>query len=141
MRHLTAGLCTLGTALAMLSQAVHAEDIVVIVNKANLNVVDPNFVQRVYLGAIKGWPDGMPVVVLDQPEDSAARDTFSTTVLRKSVPNVKAIWSQNIFTGKGLPPRAVSPDSVVKQAVAADPRAIGYIRLSQLDDSVKVLGR
>ena len=118
-----------------------AEDIVIIVNRDNVNVVDAAFVQRVYVGAIKGWPDGKPVLVFDQPEGSDAREIFCTTVLKKSVTNVKAIWSQNIFTGKALPPRIESPDSAIKQVVAANRHAIGYIRASQVDATVKVLGR
>ena len=118
-----------------------ADDIVIIVNRDNVNAINIAFVQRVYLGTLKGWPDGSPVLVLDQPEGSDARETFCTTVLRKSVTNVKAIWSQNIFTGKGLPPKVTTPDEAIKQAVAANVGAIGYIRASQLDATVKAIGR
>jgi len=118
-----------------------ADDIVIIVNRDNANVVDAAFVQRVYVGAIKGWPDGKPVLVFDQPEGSDAREVFCTTVLKKSVTNVKAIWSQNIFTGKALPPKITTPDLAIKQAVASNIGAIGYIHASQLDATVKVLGK
>ena len=128
-------------ALSLACAGARADDVVVIVNKDNTNAVDANFVARVYMGSLKGWPDGSPVVVFDQPESSQAREMFCASVLHKSVPNVKAIWSQNIFTGKGLPPKVASPDAVVKQAVAANRQAIGYIRSSQLDDTVKVVGR
>jgi len=127
--------------LTLGSSGARAEDIVIIVNRDNMNLVDAAFAQRVYVGAIKGWPDGKPVLVLDQPEGSDAREVFCTTVLKKSVTNVKAIWSQNIFTGKGLPPKVASPDEAMKQAVAANIGAIGYIRASQLDATVKVLGK
>ena len=127
--------------LLLSPSGARADDIVIIVNRDNANVVDAAFVQRVYVGAIKGWPDGRPVLVLDQPEGSEAREVFCTTVLKKSVTNVKAIWSQNIFTGKGLPPNVASPDEAIKQAVAANVGAIGYIRASQLDATVKVLGK
>ena len=120
---------------------VFADDIVIIVNRDNMNVVDAAFVQRVYVGTVKGWPDGTKVTVLDQPEGSDAREAFCASVLKKSVTNVKAIWSQNIFTGKGLPPKVTSPDEAIKQAVAANIGAIGYIHASQLDATVKVLGK
>jgi len=117
------------------------DDIVIIVNRDNTNEVDTAFVQRVYVGSIKGWPDGTTVLVLDQPEGSDAREIFCTTVLKKSVTNVKAIWSQNIFTGKGLPPKITTPDLAIKQVVAANVGAIGYIHMSQLDATVKALGK
>jgi ABC-type phosphate transport system substrate-binding protein len=129
------------TVLMACSFGARAEEIVVIVNRDNPNVVDTAFVQRVYVGAIKGWPDGKPVLVFDQLEGSDAREAFCTTVLKKSVANIKAIWSQNIFTGKGLPPKVASPDEAVKQAVASNIGAIGYIRASQLDATVKALAK
>jgi ABC-type phosphate transport system substrate-binding protein len=118
-----------------------ADDIVIIVNRDNTNVVDASFVQRVYVGTVKGWPDGTKVMVLDQPEGSEAREAFCASVLKKSVTNVKAIWSQNIFTGKALPPKITTPDLAIKQTVASNVGAIGYIHASQLDATVKVLGK
>lgn len=133
----TAVLAGTGRALA-----AGGEDVVVILNKDNPNAVDLGFVVRVYTGALKGWPDGSPVFALDQPEESASREVFCATVLKKSVANLKAIWSQNIFTGKGLPPRvAGAGDAEMKRLVATNRNAIGYIRASQLDDTVKAVGR
>jgi len=126
---------------ATLGAPCHADDIVVIVNKDNLNKVDREFVIRVYTGSIRGWPDGSPVFALDQPEDSEARQLFATTILGKSVANLRAIWSQNIFTGRGMPPKVTSPDSEMKTLVATNRNAIGYIRASQLDASVRVIAR
>jgi len=131
----------LGALMALCAARAHAEDVVIIVNKANLNAVDIEFVRRVYTGALKGWPDGTPVLAFDQSEDTESREQFSATVLRKSTANLKAIWSQNIFTGKAMPPRLASPDMEMKRVVAGDRHAIGYVRRSQLDDSVRVIER
>lgn len=119
--------------------AVHAEDIVVIMNKDNPNAVGAEFVTRLYTGAIKGWPDGHAAVAYDQPEDAEAREIFCTSILRRSSANLRAVWSQNIFTGKGLPPKIAGQDAAVKAAVAGNRYAIGYIRASQVDDTVKVV--
>jgi len=119
----------------------HAEDVVVIMNKDNPNAVNTSFVVHIYTGAVRGWPDGSPVMAFDQAEDAEAREVFCTAVLRKSAANVRAIWSQNIFTGKGLPPKVVGADAAMKRMVAANRNAIGYIHASQVDDTVKVLGR
>jgi ABC-type phosphate transport system substrate-binding protein len=119
----------------------HAEDIVVIMNKDNPNTVNAEFIVRIYTGTLKGWPDGTPVLAYDQSEEAEARELFCTQVLRKSPANVKAIWSQNIFTGKGLPPKIAGTDTAVKALVSSHRHAIGYIRASQVDDTVKVIGR
>lgn len=132
-------LLTVMSAIAPLSRA--ADDIVIIVNKDNPNQIDRAFVVQVYTGAVKGWPDGSPVFALDQAEDAPARHLFCTTILGRSMANVRAIWSQNIFTGKGLPPRVAGVDAEMKQIVAANRHAIGYIRASAVDSSVRVVGR
>lgn len=129
------------TVLLLLAGGAQADSIVVIVNKDNDNVVDGAFVARVYMGQLKGWPDGTPVFALEQPEESEAHAEFCQTYLGKSPANYRAIWSQNIFTGKGLPPKAASPDKSMKQLVSTNRNAIGYIRASQVDDTVKVLRR
>ena len=54
---------------------------------------------------------------------------------------MRAIWQQNIFSGNGLPPKIVSPDSAMKHLVASNRNAIGYILASQVDASVKVIAK
>jgi ABC-type phosphate transport system substrate-binding protein len=119
----------------------HTDSIVVIMNRDNTNAVDLAYVNKVYSGTLKAWPDGSPVFALDHSEDSELRAQFSTQVLSRSVANMRAIWSQNIFTGRGLPPRVVSVDAEMKRLVASNRNALGYIRASQLDASVKAIER
>lgn len=138
-RALAAGLALLISLVAAPVQA--EEEVVVIVNKDNPNVVDRQYVARLYTGAIKGWPDGSPAFPVDQMEDSEARVVFYATVVGKSQAAVRAIWQQNIFSGNGLPPKIASPDLAMKRLVATNRNAIGYILASQVDSTVKVIGR
>ena len=118
-----------------------ADDIVVIVNKDNTHAVDRTFVMHVYTGVSKAWPDGSPVFPLDQDQGGDVRDGFCQEWLGRSQAAVSAIWAQNIFTGKALPPKIVAPDERMKKIVATNRNAIGYIRRSALDDTVKPLTR
>lgn len=137
-----AGMRRLLLVLAMGAAApVWADDIVVIVNKDNTHPVDLSVVRSIYIGALGGWPDGSRVFALDQPANSDAREQFCANVMHKSCATLRVIWSQNIFTGKGLPPKVVDSDGVVKRMVAADAHAIGYIHVSQVDASVKVVDK
>ena len=52
---------------------------------------------------------------------------------------MKAIWSKLIFTGRGLPPAQAADTPHVKKMVAANPGAIGYIEVNQLDNTVSVI--
>jgi len=126
---------------AILSAPAAAEEVAVIVHKSNANAVDRALVLKLYTGAARSWPDGSPVFVLDQSEDSPARAEFYAHVLGKSAATMKAIWAQNIFSGRGLPPKLANPDAEMKKLVSTNKNAIGYIAASAVDDSVKVVGR
>ena len=77
----------------------------------------------------------------DYGPESDARKLFYSAVLGKSNAAMRAIWSQNIFTGKGMPPKVTAEDGEMKRIVAANRNAIGYIRASQIDKTVRVVGR
>lgn len=76
---------------------------------------------------------------VDQSEGSAIRADFYRKVADKDAAQVKALWSKLVFTGKAMPPKEYAGNAEVKKAVAADPKAIGYIDKSAVDDTVKVI--
>ncbi|MGO4379406.1 hypothetical protein [Pseudoduganella sp. RAF53_2] len=76
---------------------------------------------------------------IDQSEGSKIRSDFYQKVADKDPAQVKAIWSKLVFTGKATPPKEFKSNAEVKKAVADDPKAIGYIDKSAVDDSVKVI--
>lgn len=128
--------------LLFAAQGAMAEDeVVVITNLENANVIDRAYVVKVYTGAVKGWPDGSPIFVLDYGQDSELRKIFYAKVIGKSPAAMRAIWSQNIFTGKAMPPRVTQEDNEMKRIVAGNRNAIGYIRASQIDRTIKVVDR
>jgi len=128
-------------AAAAFNMPAWAEDYVVIVNKGNSNAVDKAFVAKVFTGEAKNWPDGGPVFSIDQAESTAVRADFYRGLLGKSSANMKALWAQNIFSGKGLPPKVVDPDLEVKKIVSSNKNAIGYIKASSVDDTIKVVAK
>jgi ABC-type phosphate transport system substrate-binding protein len=132
--------CLIATLAMLVPTGVRAADlVVVIINKDIAPAVDKEYVAGIYTGRIKGWPDGSPVFPLDQGESSAARAEFYATVVGRSQTNMQALWAQNIFSGKGLPPKIVSQGAEMKRLVATNRNAIGYILASEVDDTVKVL--
>jgi ABC-type phosphate transport system substrate-binding protein len=76
---------------------------------------------------------------VDLPESSATRGTFYQKATDRDAAQVKAVWSRLVFSGKAQPPKEVADAAAVKKAVAADPKAIGYIEKSAVDGSVKVV--
>lgn len=116
----------------LLGQATTAAaDIVVIVH---LRAATPTKEQLgdVYLGKSRAFAP------LDQAETSQIRAEFYQKTTGRDLAQVKAVWSRIVFTGKGVPPIELLDAAAVKRAVAADPKAIGYIERSALDGSVKL---
>jgi len=136
-------LALMAIAAALLSPlgATAADDVVVIIHKENPHVIDRGYLIAIYTGRMKGWPDGSPVFPLDQSDGTSIRETFYMQFVGRTAANMRAVWAQNIFSGKGLPPKIASPDSEMKRIVSTNRNAIGYIRASEVDDTVRVLLR
>jgi len=79
------------------------------------------------------------MIPVDQNEGSAIRDSFYQKVAKKDAGQMKAYWSKMIFSGKAIPPVASSNDATVKTWVVNNPKGVGYIDSSAVDDTVKVL--
>jgi ABC-type phosphate transport system substrate-binding protein len=95
--------------------------------------------KAIYLGEKKHWPDGTPIVPIDQAESDPIRELFSTRIMGKSVAALRSYWVQQIFAGKGTPPKALGSDRNVKEYLALHKGAIGYIRSEALDPSVRII--
>ena len=124
-----------------LGSATAAADVVVAVSPHNpLTSMTRRQVEDIFLGKSQRFPDGRSAVPLDQAAGSAAQAQFyHQFVSDKRVTEIKAYWAKMIFTGRGQPPAAVGDDAQLKQALAANPNAIGYLDRQAVDDSVKVL--
>jgi len=122
-------------AAAIVSLALPAmAEVVVIVNpKAADAPSSKEQVAQVFLGKSSAFT---PV---DQAENGAIRNEFYKKVTDRDASQVKSVWSKLVFTGKATMPKEVGDSAAVKKAVAADPKAIGYIEKSAVDASVKAV--
>ena len=120
---------------ALLSAAVPAlAEVVVVVNpKAAEAAMTKEQVAQFFLGK------STAMTPIDQPEDAPVRAEFYKKVTDKDASQAKALWSKLVFTGKASMPKEVANSAAVKAAVAANPKAIGYIEKSAVDGSVKVI--
>ncbi|MGH6646013.1 hypothetical protein [Aquabacterium sp.] len=118
--------------LLALTGAAQAADIVVIGNPSAAPLTKDQ-VADVFLGKSQS---SVPV---DQLESAPIRAEFYKKATGRDQAQIKALWSRLVFSGKAQPPKEVADSGAVKKAVAADPKAIGYIEKSAVDGSVKVL--
>lgn len=137
IRYLTTVAC--GVALNLVVAAASAEVVVVVSAQNPVTAIEAAQLSDIYLGRAKRWPHGNRVVPLDQAESTPAYETFYATRLGRSTAQIKAHWSKRIFTGRGHPPRSVPDGEAMADAVAGDPRAIGYLDSALVDDRLRVL--
>ncbi|BDH80088.1 MAG TPA: phosphate ABC transporter substrate-binding protein [Methanothermobacter sp.] len=106
------------------------DGIVVIVNKQNnIQGLTTDQIKDIFSGKIRNWkevggPDA-PITVITREEGSGTRKAFEEIVMKDAKIRKDAIVE--------------SSTEAVKQAVKQDPNAIGFISLTNLDDTVKAL--
>jgi len=110
-----------------------AEVVVVVNPKAAESTLSKEQIAQFFLGKSSS------MTPIDQPEDAPVRAEFYKKVTDKEASQAKALWSKLVFTGKATLPREVANSAAVKAAVAANPKAIGYIEKSAVDASVKAV--
>lgn len=120
-------------ALALVATCASAADLVVIANPAAATPLTKDQVADLFLGK------SQTLAPVDQSESSAIYADFYRKATGRDVAQVKATWARLVFSGKAQAPRQLPDSAAVKKAVAADPKAVGYIEKSALDSSVKTV--
>jgi len=114
----------------------HAEPLAVIINKGNpLRVLNQSNVASMYRGEELHWSHGGRIKLVNREIASVQRERFYRVVLNAK-PNQKFYRQGTPITINSLIQRS---DKAVLRFVAAIPGAIGYIRLSNVNNSVKVV--
>lgn len=114
----------------------HAETIAVIVNKANpVARLDRGEIARLYNGTKTDWPDGKRVKLVNREIGSSPREEFYKKILNAP--------PDRQFYRAGTPVIVQSviqrSDQAVIQFVSAIDGAIGYVPVSKVGNSVKVV--
>ncbi|WP_395010178.1 hypothetical protein [Undibacterium sp.] len=116
-----------------------AQVMVVVGAKSSANKLSKDQAAALFLGKSFQLPGAGIPVLIDQGENTEARQIFYSKVAEKTPVQVKAIWSRLVFSGKGTLPKEVANSEEVKKILSANPDAIGYIEKAAVDASVKVL--
>jgi ABC-type phosphate transport system substrate-binding protein len=124
--------------VVLLASSVSAiAGVVAIVNKAN-TAADKATIGRLYSLEAKSWPDGAQAKLYDLSGQSA-REAFCQAYTGKSASAIKSSWARAVFTGRAVPPKVLDSDSEVKNEVANDKNAVGYVDESSVDGSVRAV--
>lgn len=118
---------------------MEAAEFALVVNKNNpVESMDRSEVKKIFLGKKSFWPDGQGIAVILQ-SGGDVHLSFVYEILNKSPRQLALYWKQQLFSGTGVPPKQFPDDKSVKEAVALNPQAIGYVDILQLDESVRQL--
>jgi ABC-type phosphate transport system substrate-binding protein len=116
-------------------------EVAVIVNPSNtVSTLSPGDLHRIFLGDKATWPNGKHIFLIMGPPGSAERAAILKSVYKMSESEYSKFFLQATFTGAvSAPPKDASSTAEVKQLVAGNAGAIGYVREQDADDSVKVI--
>ena len=122
------------------SQAA-ADDVAVIVHKSNpVEGLTLGELRKIVMGTQAKWPDGKKMAVLMTTPGQPERDSTLKIVCSMKETDFTLHFMHASFSGETAdPPRAVGSGLQVRQAVAGAANAVGFIKASQLDGSVKVI--
>lgn len=121
--------------MTMSAVAVAAEPIAVIVNKDNNASLSSSDVNDIYRGIKESWSDGKKIQVVNYPANSEVRSKFYGQALGTDA-------ADEFFSpGSPVPFKSSirkSASSVLRFVSRFDD-AIGYVSMSEVNDSVKVV--
>jgi ABC-type phosphate transport system substrate-binding protein len=117
------------------------DEVDVIVNKANdtgdLSAADA---KKIFMGDKSVWGSGKRVSILMLAPGQSERAVILKEIYKMSEADYGKYFLQAAFAGRvTAPPKDVGSAAQMKQLVAANPGAIGYLKKSDVDDSVKVV--
>lgn len=118
---------------------VSVAEIAIVVHPDNDSTIDKRTVRNIFLGKARAYPNGSKARPLDLSAGDDARTVFVDKVLRKSESNLNAYWARMLFSSKAKPPTEMSNAAEVLNKVKSDKRAIAYVDVADVDDSVKVV--
>lgn len=118
-----------------------AENLAIVVNITNpVNDLSMEELRKLFLGRKTRWPNGRRVAVamLDDQyveRKSALRQIYHMDESAYREYRIRATFRGDVF----IPPRTLSSPELMRKFVFNAPGAIGYLRASDLDDTVKVV--
>ena len=123
----------------LMTQAVHAQTLVVIVNPTlGVQHLSRREVLDIFLGRFRTFPSGTSALPIDLDVSSTARREFYLLLAHKDTADMSSYWARLTFTGKISPPFAVSDASQAIDLVANNRNAIAYVDRAAVDDRVRI---
>jgi len=117
------------------------ESLAIVVNQSNpISDLSSAELRAVLLGERSHWSNGRRITLVMMEPGQAERDAVLRQICRMSESDLHRRLVQGLLTGEILvSPKTLSSPEGVRKFVFNVPGAIGYLRTSDVDDTVKVL--
>ena len=117
------------------------DDLAVIVNKNNsVDNLTKAQLRKLLLGEQTSWPGGKKVTVILRATGQPERNGILRSVCGMGEEEFNQQLMQSAFGGSTAPaPKALSSAEAVRQLVVNQPGGIGFVRIADVNDSVKVV--
>jgi ABC-type phosphate transport system substrate-binding protein len=117
------------------------QSLAIIVNRSNsVDELSQAELRRIFLGNRSHWPNGRRITLVMREPGEPERKCMLRDLYQMSESDLKNHFLQGLFTGEILvSPKILATAVGVRKFVFNVPGAIGYVRLSDVDGTVKVL--
>jgi phosphate transport system substrate-binding protein len=132
---------TLGLLAAPIGLLAADDDLVVIVNKSNTtSSLTKSQLRKLVLGEQDSWPGGKKVSVILRAPGQPERDGVLRTVCGMSENDfTQHLMHANFGGDTAAAPKALGSGAAVRQLVTTLPGGIGFVRVEEVNDSVKTV--
>lgn len=125
--------------LAINALPCYGDIVVAVRSDSEIGSLSRNEVVNIFLGRWRQLPSGQQARPLDQPMQSAERQTFYQSLINKSVAEINAYWARLLFTGRVSPPATVDSTEQAVDELLRNPNAIAYFERNRLDRRLRVV--
>lgn len=117
-----------------------AQQMVVVVNtRSGVAAMTRPEVVNVFFGRNRQFFNGLEVEPVDLIDTHPLRARFYSQLVGKSLADIDAYWSRQIFSGRLRPPPRVNNSEEVIRWVSSHPGGIGFIDFQKADARVRIV--
>lgn len=122
-------------------QGALAEPLVIVVNRSNpVDDLSLAELRRIFLGNRSHWANGRRITLVMRDPGEQERRIILRDVCGMNEDQLRDHFLHGLFTGEILvSPKVLSTPAGVRKFIFNVPGAIGYLRVSDLDDTIKIV--
>lgn len=131
-----------GPSMPLLAQqSTPSEPLVIVVNRSNpVDKLTFSELRSIFLGNRSHWANGRRITLVMRDPGEPERRTILREVCGMNENQLKTHFLHGLYTGEILlSPKILSTPTGVRKFIFNVPGAIGYLRISEVDNSVKMV--